>query len=115
RAVSAVQSIQTIQTTPVIPPGPAVTRTSALLGSPRYMAPEQLRSPRDVDVRADVWALGAILFELVAGKPAFGGETLEEIRADHRRSHESDCAGIRGGGSRKGSAKEGVGWLQKRL
>jgi serine/threonine-protein kinase len=60
--------------------GQSVTRTSAVLGSPRYMAPEQLRSPRDVDVRADVWALGAILFELLAGRPPFEGDTLEAIR-----------------------------------
>jgi serine/threonine-protein kinase len=67
--------------TPAALRGHGVTGTRALLGSPRYMAPEQLRSPRDVDVRADVWALGAILFELVVGKPPFEGETLEEIRA----------------------------------
>jgi serine/threonine-protein kinase len=58
-----------------------VTGTRAVLGSPRYMAPEQLRSPRDVDVRADVWALGCILFELAAGKPPFAGETVQEIQA----------------------------------
>ncbi len=57
-----------------------MTRTRALLGSPRYMAPEQLRSPRDVDARADVWALGAILFELVSGEPPFEGDTLDELR-----------------------------------
>jgi serine/threonine-protein kinase len=60
---------------------PGVTKTSALLGSPRYMSPEQLRSPRDVDVRADVWALGAILFELLTGRPPFEGDTLDELRA----------------------------------
>ena len=57
-----------------------MTRTRALLGSPKYMAPEQLRSPRDVDVRADVWALGTILFELLAGEPPFEGDTLDELR-----------------------------------
>jgi serine/threonine protein kinase len=59
---------------------PGITRTRALLGSPRYMAPEQLRSPRDVDVRADIWALGAILFELLAGEPPFDGDSLDELR-----------------------------------
>jgi serine/threonine-protein kinase len=62
-------------------PATGITRTRALLGSPRYMAPEQLRSPRDVDVRADVWALGAILFELLTGNPPFDGESLEEVRS----------------------------------
>ena len=50
---------------------PSLTATNAVLGSPRYMAPEQVQNARDADARADVWALGAIAFELVAGRPAF--------------------------------------------
>jgi serine/threonine-protein kinase len=57
-----------------------ITRGSALIGSPRYMAPEQTRAPADVDARADVWALGVILFELLTGVPPFDGATLEELR-----------------------------------
>jgi serine/threonine protein kinase len=57
-----------------------ITRSSALIGSPRYMAPEQIRSPGDVDGRADVWALGVILHELLTGVPPFDGVTLEELR-----------------------------------
>jgi serine/threonine-protein kinase len=54
----------------------SVTRTSAMMGSPSYMAPEQMRSSKDVDGRTDIWALGVILFELIAGRPAFLAETV---------------------------------------
>jgi serine/threonine protein kinase len=49
------------------------------IGSPSYMAPEQLRSQPDVDNRADIWALGSVLYELLAGRPAFGGDTVAAI------------------------------------
>ena len=58
----------------------AMTHTQAILGSPRYMAPEQIRRARDVDARADVWALGVILHELVSGTHPFRGETLDALR-----------------------------------
>jgi serine/threonine-protein kinase len=41
------------------------------LGSPAYMPPEQLQNPRDVDTRSDIWSLGATLYELLCGRPAF--------------------------------------------
>lgn len=53
-----------------------MTGTAEVMGSPFYMSPEQMRSTRDVDARADVWALGTILFELLAGAPPFDGETM---------------------------------------
>jgi serine/threonine-protein kinase len=49
------------------------------LGSPAYMPPEQLRSPKDVDVRADIWALGATLYELLCGNTPFRGSTYAEL------------------------------------
>ncbi|HXX67518.1 MAG TPA: serine/threonine-protein kinase [Polyangiaceae bacterium] len=55
------------------------TTTSAMMGSPYYMSPEQMRAARDVDARADIWALGIILFELMAGRPTFGGDTVTEL------------------------------------
>jgi serine/threonine-protein kinase len=58
---------------------PAMTKAQALLGSPMYMAPEQLRSSRSVDSRADIWALGAVLHELVTGTSPFTGASVEEL------------------------------------
>jgi hypothetical protein len=49
------------------------------VGSPSYMSPEQLRSQPDVDNRADIWALGVVLYELLAARPAFDGATVAEI------------------------------------
>ncbi len=46
----------------------SLTHTAALMGSPRYMAPEQLLSSKHVDARADIWSLGAVLYELLAGQ-----------------------------------------------
>jgi serine/threonine-protein kinase len=59
----------------------AMTRTSAMMGSPLYMSPEQMASARDVDARADIWALGVILYELVSGQPPFAGDTLPQVCA----------------------------------
>jgi eukaryotic-like serine/threonine-protein kinase len=56
-----------------------LTRTRAVLGSPLYMPPEQLRSSRDVDVRGDVWALGVVLFELLTNRSPFEAETMPEL------------------------------------
>jgi len=58
-----------------------VTRTGAAVGTPRYMAPEQARGSRDVDVRADVFALGCVLFECLAGRPAFSGANQGAVLA----------------------------------
>ncbi len=61
--------------------GASVTRTEDIFGSPAYMAPEQMKSARDVDARADIWALGVTLFELLAGKPPFDAGSVPETCA----------------------------------
>ncbi|HEY3500660.1 MAG TPA: serine/threonine-protein kinase, partial [Polyangiaceae bacterium] len=57
----------------------ALTQTAAVMGSPLYMPPEQMAATREVDARADIWALGAILYELLTARAPFGGETLPEV------------------------------------
>jgi serine/threonine protein kinase len=58
-----------------------LTETRTIVGSPQYMSPEQVRDARSVSERSDVWALGAILHELLQGKPAFTGDTLPSVCA----------------------------------
>jgi Protein kinase domain len=56
-----------------------LTTTSLMLGSPRYMSPEQAQNARNVDARTDLWSLGVVLFEMLAGRPPFLGSTMGEI------------------------------------
>jgi serine/threonine-protein kinase len=62
-----------------LPADAHLTSTTDVIGSPVYMSPEQLRSTRDVDARTDIWALGTILFELIAGQPPFRARTLPQL------------------------------------
>jgi eukaryotic-like serine/threonine-protein kinase len=56
-----------------------LTLSNMVIGSPHYMSPEQLRSPKDVDARADIWALGALLYKLITGKSPFVGESVADL------------------------------------
>lgn len=55
-----------------------LTEAGALIGTPNYMAPEQVRGEA-LDARTDIFAMAAILFEMLAGKPAFAGATMVDV------------------------------------
>ncbi len=59
--------------------GEQLTRTTAVLGSPYYMAPEQMRSTRTVDARADIWSIGIILYQLVTKAVPFKAPGFVEL------------------------------------
>jgi eukaryotic-like serine/threonine-protein kinase len=62
-------------------PEATLTQTSVVLGSPRYMAPEQISKPKAVDARADIWGIGTTFYRLVTGRAPYEGSTLPEIFA----------------------------------
>ncbi len=61
----------------------AKTRTGLLMGTPLYMSPEQCNGASPVDHRADIYALGVMLFEMLAGRPPFVADGLGELFALH--------------------------------
>jgi len=60
---------------------PTLTATGAMLGSPRYMAPEQIRDAKAVDPRCDLWAVGVVLHEMLSGRPCFDASTAHGLCA----------------------------------
>jgi serine/threonine protein kinase len=76
------------ETTDYIPAaaGPAdarLTRSGVRLGTGPYMAPEQFRDPRSVDVRADLYAFGVVLFEMITGGLPFKGRSMDALNRQH--------------------------------
>ena len=61
--------------------GTRLTETGFSLGTPHYMSPEQSMGERELDARSDVYALGCVLFEMLAGEPPFTGNTAQSIVA----------------------------------
>ncbi len=68
------------------------TRSGAAMGTPSFMAPEQIRDASTVDARADVFSLGAILYEMLSGRRAFDGDDTMEI---FQRVSEGRCVPLR--------------------
>ena len=56
-----------------------LTRPGMMLGSPRYMSPEQLRNSSKVDHHTDIWAIGVVLHELLTGTPPFDAESFAAL------------------------------------
>jgi serine/threonine-protein kinase len=56
-----------------------MTKTTAVVGSPVYMSPEQMQSSKGVDHRTDIWSMGIILYELLSGRVPFEADTVTEL------------------------------------
>jgi eukaryotic-like serine/threonine-protein kinase len=56
-----------------------LTGTQTVIGTPSYMAPEQMKSGRAADPRSDLWSIGVVMYQLITGRPPFSGESYAEL------------------------------------
>lgn len=77
--------------------GARLTATGEVLGTPYYLAPEQIHARKDVDVRADLYSLGCMMHEWLAGKRPFDGASVVEILAGHVKREAPDLSAARPG------------------
>ncbi|HJU72717.1 MAG TPA: serine/threonine-protein kinase, partial [Gemmatimonadaceae bacterium] len=66
-----------------VSPEPTITQFGSALGTPAYMAPEQVAADPNVDHRADIYAFGCLAYELVAGESPFAGRSTQQLLAAH--------------------------------
>ncbi len=74
--------------------GPGEQASATILGSPFYISPEQIEGRPDLDTRADIYSLGAMLFHLLTGRPAFDGRTPEDVCLKHLSEPVPDPAAV---------------------
>jgi serine/threonine-protein kinase len=71
-----------------------VTRAGAIIGSARYMSPEQIRS-KPVDGRSDIYSLGVVMYEMLTGNPPFDGTNMPEIARQHLNTPPAPLSAVR--------------------
>ena len=84
KAVAGEQSSANVTQSPTIT-SPALTQLGVILGTAAYMSPEQARG-RPADKRSDIWAFGAVLYEMLTGKRAFEGDEISDTLASILKS-----------------------------
>ena len=75
--------------------GGNLTATGAAVGTPAYMSPEQASGSRDLDGRSDIYSLGCVVYEMLAGQPPFTGPTAESVVYQHLAAAPPSISGMR--------------------
>src|SRR5262245_13956437 len=76
--------------------GAKLTSTGVTLGTPAYMSPEQASADPGLDGRSDIYSLGCVLYEMIAGQPPFSGPTAQSIIARHALDEVPSLVIVRG-------------------
>jgi eukaryotic-like serine/threonine-protein kinase len=75
--------------------GDRLTETGLAVGTPSYMSPEQAAGSQDLDGRSDLYSLGCVLYEMLAGQPPFTGPTVEAVLRQHLTVEPPNITGVR--------------------